>query len=120
MLGVRNEFDVRDLLISQATDNRAAAAVELFCYQVRKGIGVYAAVLDGVDTLVFSGGVGENAPEIRARICAWLNFLGLPLTTIVTGPMPRHHLDQHQPRDRPRNPDGRGAGDGRHDIHLLN
>ena len=80
LLGVsETSSDMRDLLTRQATDSRAAEAIELFCYQVKKGIGAYAAVLDGVDTLVFSGGIGENAPEIRARICAGLDFLGLAI-----------------------------------------
>jgi len=53
--------------------------VELFCYQARKWVGAYAAVLGGLDTLVFSGGVGEHAAEVRARICAELGFLGIEL-----------------------------------------
>lgn len=75
LLGVsETSSDMRDLLDSQANDIRAAEAVDLFCYQTQKGIGAYAAVLDGLDTLVFSGGIGENAPEIRARICTGLAF----------------------------------------------
>ncbi|MEO8500887.1 MAG: acetate/propionate family kinase, partial [Vicinamibacteria bacterium] len=57
----------------------AAEAVALFCYQVKKWIGSYAAALGGLDTLVFAGGIGENAPVIRARICEGLGFLGLEL-----------------------------------------
>ena len=53
--------------------------MDLFCYQVRKWIGAYAAVLGGLDTLVFAGGIGENCPSIRRRICAGLGFLGLDL-----------------------------------------
>jgi acetate kinase len=53
--------------------------VELFCYGVRKCIGAFAAVLGGVETLVFSGGIGANAAEVRRRICAGLDFLGLQL-----------------------------------------
>jgi acetate kinase len=71
--------DMRDLLAREAQDVRAAEAVALFCYQVRKWIGAYAAVLGGVDTLVFCGGIGENAPVIRARICADLGFLGMEI-----------------------------------------
>jgi acetate kinase len=67
------------LLACEAQDVRAAEAVELFCYQARKWIGAYAAALGGVDTLVFSGGIGENAPVIRARICAGLEFLGIEI-----------------------------------------
>lgn len=71
--------DIRDLLAREADDVRAADAVALFCYQVRKWMGSFAAVLSGVDTLVFAGGIGENAPAIRARICDGLKFLGVEL-----------------------------------------
>jgi acetate kinase len=71
--------DMRDLLAAQATDERAAEAVALFCYQARKWVGSFAAVLGGLDTLVFSGGIGEHAPEVRARICQGLGFLGIEL-----------------------------------------
>jgi acetate kinase len=80
LLGVsETSSDMRDLLAAQATDARAAEAVELFCYQARKWVGAYAAVLGGLDTLVFSGGVGEHAAEVRARICEGLGFLGVEL-----------------------------------------
>ena len=58
---------------------RAAEAVALFCYQVKKWIGAFAAALGGLDTLVFSGGIGENASPVRARICDGLGFLGIEL-----------------------------------------
>ena len=58
---------------------RAAEAVALFCYQVKKWIGAFAAALGGLDTLVFAGGIGENAPAVRARICDGLGFLGIEL-----------------------------------------
>ena len=54
-------------------------AVDIFCYQVRKWIGAFAAALGGLDTLVFSGGIGEHAPPVRARICGELSFLGVEL-----------------------------------------
>ncbi len=80
LLGVSEiSSDVRDLLAQEATDVRAAEAVALFCYEARKWIGAFAAVLGGVDTLVFAGGIGENAPLIRARICDGLGFLGIEL-----------------------------------------
>jgi acetate kinase len=71
--------DMRDLLMQEESDPRAADAITLFCYQARKWIGALAAVLGGLDTLVFSAGIGENAPVIRARICAGLEFLGVVL-----------------------------------------
>ncbi|QJW93414.1 acetate/propionate family kinase [Frigoriglobus tundricola] len=71
--------DVRDLLAHEASDPRAAEAVAVFCYQARKWIGAMAAALNGLDTLVFSGGIGENAPLVRARICEGLSFFGVRL-----------------------------------------
>ncbi len=71
--------DMRDLLAREATDVRAAEAVALFCYQAKKWIGSFAAALGGLDTLVFSAGIGENCPSIRARICEGLDFLGIKL-----------------------------------------
>ena len=71
--------DMRDLLAREADDVRAAEAVALFCYQTKKWIGAFAAALGGLDALVFAGGIGENAPEIRARICEGLEFLGVHL-----------------------------------------
>ena len=80
LLGIsETSSDMEDLLKQQHTDNRAAEAVELFCYQTKKWIGSYAAVPDGLDILVFAGGIGENAPEIRSRICSGLQFLGIAL-----------------------------------------
>ena len=80
LLGVsETSSDVRDLLACQSDDVRAAEAIELFCYGARKWIGALAAALGGLDTLVFSGGIGENAPEVRRRICAGLGFLGIAL-----------------------------------------
>jgi acetate kinase len=80
LLGVsETSSDMRDLLEHEQKDVRAAEAVALFCYQTKKWIGSFAAALGGLDTLVFAGGIGENAPVVRARICAGLDFLGLEL-----------------------------------------
>ncbi|MDP2653214.1 MAG: acetate/propionate family kinase [Candidatus Omnitrophota bacterium] len=80
LLGVSEiSSDLRDLLARESDDVRAAEAVALFCYQVKKWIGSFAAALGGLDTLVFAGGIGENAPLIRARICDGLGFLGIEL-----------------------------------------
>jgi acetate kinase len=80
LLGVSGtSSDLRDLCAREASDARAAEAVELFCYQVKKWIGAFAAALGGLDTLVFAAGIGENAPPIRARICEGLGFLGIEL-----------------------------------------
>jgi acetate kinase len=80
LLGVsETSSDMRDLLKREAEDVRAAEAVALFCYQARKWIGAFAAALGGLDTLVFAGGIGENAPIVRERICDGLGFLGIEL-----------------------------------------
>lgn len=80
LLGVSGtSADMRDLMEREAEDPRAADAVALFCYQVKKYIGAFAAALGGLDTLVFSGGIGENSPEVRSRVCEGLGFLGVEL-----------------------------------------
>ncbi|MBU1822434.1 MAG: acetate/propionate family kinase [Bacteroidetes bacterium] len=80
LLGVSGtSSDMLELLDKEDTDIRAVEAVNLFCYQARKWVGAFAAVLDGIDTLVFSGGIGENAPAIRSRICRGLSYLGVEL-----------------------------------------
>ena len=80
MLGIsQSSADVRDLLDREAGDSRAAEALALFCYQARKWIGSFAAALGGLDTLVFAGGIGENAAPVRRRICDGLEFLGIHL-----------------------------------------
>jgi acetate kinase len=80
LLGVsETSSDMRDLLDREAQDVRAAEAVALFCYQIRKWIGSFAAALGGLDMLVFAGGIGESAPVVRARICDGLAFLGIEL-----------------------------------------
>jgi acetate kinase len=81
LLGVsETSSDTRDLLAREAQDPRAAEALALFCYQAKKWIGSFAAALGGLDTLVFAGGIGENAPRIRANICEGLGFLGIELS----------------------------------------
>jgi acetate kinase len=80
LLGIsETTSDMRDLLALEATDPRAADAVELFCYQTKKWLGSFAAALGGLDTLIFSGGIGENCPSIRSRVCEGLSFLGIDL-----------------------------------------
>lgn len=80
LLGISGtSSDVRVLLEKSPKDSRAEEALELFCYRVKKYIGAYAAVLGGLDVLVFAGGIGEHSPVIRKRICDGLEFLGLRL-----------------------------------------
>lgn len=83
LLGISElSSDMRDLLAQERSDARAADAVALFCYQARKWIGALAAVLGGLDTLVFSAGIGERSPVVRARICDGLGFLGIVVDEI--------------------------------------
>jgi len=71
--------DMRTLLEKAKHDPHAAEAIDLFCYRAKKYVGAYAAALGGLDALVFTGGIGERAPAIRARICDGLDFLGIHL-----------------------------------------
>jgi len=72
---------MRELLAEESAhqDRRARLAVELFCHRVRHYIGAYLAQMNGADAIVFTGGIGENSAEIRARICADLGFFGVTL-----------------------------------------
>lgn len=80
LLGVSETTpEMRELLERQATDPRAADAVALFCYQAKKFLAALTAALGGLDTIVFAGGIGENAPEVRRRICEGLGFLGVAI-----------------------------------------
>ena len=80
LLGISGiSADMHDLLAQEDTQADAVLAVEIFCYQARKFAGALAAVLGGLDTFVFTGGIGENSATIRARICAPLGFLGIRL-----------------------------------------
>ena len=70
---------MEELLARRSTDPRAAEAVELFCYQAAKWIGAFAAALGGLDTIVFSGGIGERSALIRREICSRLGFFDVAL-----------------------------------------
>jgi acetate kinase len=83
LLGIsETSSDLRDLLDRESGDIRAAEAIAVFCYQVRKWIGAFAAALGGLETLVFSGGIGENSSVVRLRICEGLDCLGIQLDEI--------------------------------------
>ena len=77
--------DMRELLAHERDDPNARLAVESYAYAVRKAIGGFAVVLGGLDTLVFSGGIGEHAPAVRARICGGLEFLGIRIDSQANG-----------------------------------
>jgi acetate kinase len=81
LLGVSGlSHDTRTLLEAEKQgDERAALAIEMFCYRVRQYVGAYLAILGGAQAVVFGGGIGENAPEVRARICGGMNWCGLEL-----------------------------------------
>jgi acetate kinase len=89
--------DMHTLLEHEARDPRAADAIAVFCYQAKKWVAAFAGALGGLETLVFSGGIGENAPKVRARICAGLEFLGVQIAPdandsnagIISGPASR-------------------------------
>ncbi len=71
--------DMKELLEKEAENPHAADAINLFCYQAKKYLGAMASVLEGVGTIIFTGGIGENSPEIRKRICSGMEFLGIQL-----------------------------------------
>lgn len=84
LLGIsETSGDMRDLLEAEATDERAAEAIAVFCYAIKKWLGAFAAALGGLDVLVFSGGIGENLPTIRHRVCDGLEFLGVRLDPLA-------------------------------------
>jgi acetate kinase len=80
LLGVSGlTSDMRELLAEEAAngDRRARLAIDLFCHRARKYIGAYLATMNGADALLFSGGIGENSPDVRARIVADMSWLGI-------------------------------------------
>ena len=80
LLGVSGtSADVRDLLAAEGCDPRATEALDLFCHMIRKGIAAITASAGGLDTLVFTGGIGAHSPAIRERVTAGLGFLGVRL-----------------------------------------
>jgi len=80
LLGIsQTSADMKELVALKNKDTRAAEAFELFCYQAKKFIGAYTAALEGLDTLVFAGGIGEHSPAVRSQVCKGLTYLGLEL-----------------------------------------
>lgn len=80
LLGISGlSSDMKELLDAEAQNPDAALAVDSFCYKAKKSVGALAAALGGLDRLVFTGGIGENAPAVRRRICSGLEFLGIDL-----------------------------------------
>ncbi|MBS1810631.1 MAG: acetate kinase [Acidobacteria bacterium] len=82
LLGISGlTHDMRDLLDEAQSnkDRRALLAIQLFCYRVQKYIGAYLAAMNGTDAIIFSGGIGENSAEVRAQICAGLEWMGIKI-----------------------------------------
>jgi len=77
--GLTNDMRVLLEELAKQDDRRVRLAIEVFCYRARKYIGAFLAAMGGADALVFTGGIGENSPEIRAKICAGLEWAGLRL-----------------------------------------
>jgi acetate kinase len=102
LLGISGlTHDMRDLLAEahEHDDRRARLAIEIFCYRARKYIGAYLAAMGGADAVVFTGGIGENAPEIRSRICEGLEWMGLRLDSSRNGQMTGGHEGPITPDD---------------------
>jgi acetate kinase len=88
LLGVSEiSSDMRDLFAKKADKLHAAEAIALFCYQARKSLGALTAVLGGLDTLIFTAGIGEHMPAIRSRICEGMEFLDIRLDSLRN----KHH-----------------------------
>ncbi|MBC7933819.1 MAG: acetate/propionate family kinase [Rhizobacter sp.] len=83
LLGIYDKSaDMRDIIQNKNTDANAAEAFDLFCYQTKKFIGAYAAALEGLDTLIFSGGIGAHSPEVRNQVCDGLEFIGIEMDEV--------------------------------------
>lgn len=104
LLGVSGlTSDMRELLAEEAEhgDRRARLAIDLFCYRVRKYLGAYLAAMNGADAIAFAGGIGENAPSVRARICNGLDWLGIevdPARNAALGPGGEGRFDREGSR----------------------
>lgn len=92
LLGVSGVASDMRTLSEHGDEPRASLALEMFCYRARKYIGAYLAAMGGADAVVFTGGIGENSPEVRARICEGLQFAGLTIDAALN--------DAHEPADR--------------------
>ena len=110
--------DMRELLEEERVhqDRRARLAIDIFCLRVKQYIGSYLAQMNGADAIVFTGGIGENSPEVRARICRDLDFFGICLDEARNDGRGRRQGGRRRPRTararaRLRHPDERGAAD---------
>jgi acetate kinase len=85
--GLTNDMKVLEEELKEHDDRRVRLAIELFCYRARKYIGAYLACMEGADAVVFTGGIGENSPEIRGRICAGMEWAGLSVDAAANSEM---------------------------------
>lgn len=81
LIGISGESsDMREILVAMKDDHkRSKYAFDIFCYKIKKYLGAYAAAMGGLDAFVFTGGIGENSPDVRAEVCKDLEFLGLEI-----------------------------------------
>jgi acetate kinase len=77
--GLTNDMRELQAELKEHDDRRVKLAIEIFCYRARKYIGAYLAAMGGADAVVFTGGIGENSPDVRARICAGMEWAGLKI-----------------------------------------
>ena len=77
--GLTNDMRELQAELKEHDDRRVRLSIEIFCYRARKYIGAYLAAMGGADAIVFTGGIGENSPEVRARICADMEWVGLQI-----------------------------------------
>ena len=83
--GLTNDMRVLEQELKEHEDRRVRLAIEIFCYRARKYIGAFLACMEGADAVVFTGGIGENSPDIRGRICSGLEWVGLKLDESKNG-----------------------------------
>ncbi len=77
--GLTNDMRMLQAELAENQDRRVQLAIEVFCYRARKYIGAFLAAMGGADAVVFTGGIGENSPEVRARICEGMEWAGLTI-----------------------------------------
>ncbi|MGB8773003.1 MAG: acetate kinase, partial [Terriglobales bacterium] len=77
--GLTNDMRELQAELKEHEDRRVRLGIEIFCYRAKKYIGAYLAAMGGADAVVFTGGIGENSPDVRARICARMEWAGLCL-----------------------------------------
>ncbi len=80
--GLTNDMRELQAELKEHDDRRVRLAIEIFCYRVRKYVGAYLAAMGGADAVVFTGGIGENSPDVRARVCEGMEWAGLRIDAV--------------------------------------